>query len=171
VIARVATAAALAAATLAAAGCGSADDGFGAGGTAPTKADAVIALDALCRQANADLAPFRAQLQEIGTAGTPKDAWAKAADVARQAHDVQQGYVAKLDAVAAPAAGRATLDQWRALTRQRGQALADLSAAFSAGQRTRIRRLTARLPRLTARASALARAYGLRSCGRTASGS
>lgn len=168
---RAATAAALAAAALAAAGCGSTDDGFGAGGSAPTKADAITALDALCRQANAELAPLRAQLREIGRAGTPKDAWARAADVARQAHDVQDGYVPKLDAVRAPAEGRATLDRWRALTKQRAQALADLASAFAAGDRARIRRLTARLPRLAARASALAKAYGLRSCGRTASGS
>lgn len=152
--------AALALLAVAVGGCG--------GGDGVSKASFIKDADAICREGNTKVKALQDDIAAAQRNSDQRQVYADLARLTAQSARLSAPYVARLDALDTPADDRDALKAWIAGARRQIEAVRRLSAAFRAGDDTRIATLAEQVDALAMRANAFARRYGMRDCAQSA---
>jgi hypothetical protein len=159
-------------AALAALGVGAAAlAGCGGSGSAKalSKSEYIARADGICASGNAKVAPYKAQLDRLTSAGDPQQVFTKAPGIIRRATRQTAKSVDALAALRGPAADAAALRGWVAGIRRQEQLLEQSATAFERRDVGRVKSLSVKLGRLDRTANAFAGRYGMRECAKQAS--
>lgn len=147
--------AALAALVVALAGCG--DDG-------PSKEDFTKRADAICKDANAAVAPIKEQSAAAQRESDPDQVFAAMSRVTRRTADVTEPFVARLDTLETPSDDRDELKGWIADLRRQLQLVERLGRAFAGRDQQQIVMLAQQVEAIETRTNRFAASYGMREC-------
>jgi hypothetical protein len=141
------------------------------GGAAPsgaTRRSYIKQADRICRSARAKLIPIRAKVVAASRASDPTLVYRQYAALTARAAAVYRGVLGQIQALDAPPADEAQVNQLEALLGQIADIMRQNSEAAAARDGARLKALNVQASAVAGRYRAVAKAYGLRQCGQTA---
>jgi hypothetical protein len=152
------------------AGCGGGGSGSSTDGevdehpsTGLTKAEWIVAADAICRESRADTEEIKSRYEDL-TFSTPREQ-VEGAELLREFVPKQEEETAQLRELPLPSDGEEILDSMISKVEDTGAIVGKVAAALKDGERSELEDLGSELSQENETAKGMAQGYGLEVCG------